>query len=149
MKQRTAECACGQLSLAERGDPLRVLTCHCDYCQKRTGAAFQVSCWYEKNKVDISGEYQVYAESANSLGVDYRFCPSCGSTVFWSFDNVAEFPFKNLFGIAVGNFADPDFPQPEFELHIGYRHHWMPELKELPQCEGFPPPELATKGISQ
>ena len=148
MNYRKAQCACGQLALTVQEDPLRILTCHCDYCQRRTGAPFQVSCWYEKDKVEIAGEYKVFAESANSVGVDYRFCPTCGSTVFWSFDNVAEFPFKNFFGIAVGAFADPNFPKPELELHVGHRCSWIPEFEGLPQCEGFPPPELATKGIS-
>ena len=53
MNHRKAKCACGQLTLTVEGDPLRILTCHCDYCQRRTGAPFQVSCWYEKDKVEI------------------------------------------------------------------------------------------------
>ena len=40
---RTAECACGRVQVTVENEPVAVVTCHCDFCQKRTGSAFQVS----------------------------------------------------------------------------------------------------------
>lgn len=46
MKMRTARCCCGELSITVSGEPEGVIICHCNYCQRRTGNIFQVSCWY-------------------------------------------------------------------------------------------------------
>ena len=39
-KEREAACACGQLKLRLTGEPDRVSSCHCQACQRRTGAIF-------------------------------------------------------------------------------------------------------------
>ena len=71
-------------------------TCHCDYCQRRTGSVFQVSALYGEDQiVSRSGEFHVYKAYPNSaetfsranveaprLEVHDRFCARCGSTVY-------------------------------------------------------------------
>jgi hypothetical protein len=76
--------------LKAHGDPIKVIACHCDNCQKRTGSVFQVSCWFPTDKVDeIAGDTRTF----NGLevdgigpGISYRFCATCGSTVYWTID---------------------------------------------------------------
>lgn len=51
MTERTARCCCGDLSITVSGDPKRILSCHCDYCQRRTGNVNQVSCWFTESQV--------------------------------------------------------------------------------------------------
>lgn len=124
------------------GDPALVVACHCDYCQRRTGSAYQVSCWYPNERVkEIHGEARTFRETPNNPGVTYHFCPSCGSTVHWTFDFA-----PNHRGIAVGCFADTRFPEPTIEMFSEYRHHWVVPLPKTEVFEGFPPEELLPLG---
>lgn len=147
---RKAECACGKVSAVVEGDPVRVLSCHCDYCQKRTGSVFQVSCWYPHDRViELNGETKTFSDSANSIGVGYNFCPNCGSTVYWTFDKMEEFlpGISRFLGFAVGCFADKNFPKPDVDVQNQYRHHWVPEFPGIAAYDAFAPPDLLMRDI--
>lgn len=142
-KSRIAACACGRLSIEVSGGPVCVFVCHCDYCQRRTGSAFQITTWFRQaNVMGINGKYQAFSDSPGSIGVSYCFCESCGSTVFWTYKDVEGFPDKGLHAVAAGCFTDPDFPAPQFEINTAYRLKSVPELGQIPQCSGFPPEDL-------
>ncbi len=131
--QRRAECACGRVSIVVDGDPDRVLACHCDYCQKRTGSVFQVSAWYPHDRVvSMEGETQIYNDSPNSVGVNYEFCPTCGTTVHWTFERI-----PGVRGVAVGCFVDPLFPKPTIEIQTQYRHEWLSDIESVPSHRAF------------
>jgi hypothetical protein len=53
MPSRTAACHCGRLSLTCEGEPKKVSMCHCLDCQRRTGSAFSVAAFYEREMVHI------------------------------------------------------------------------------------------------
>jgi hypothetical protein len=138
---RTAECACGRVRITVDKEPLSVLTCHCDFCQKRTGSVFQVSAVFpEDADISIVGTTQVYngletdgVGTANGADVSYHFCPTCGSTMFWTFEGRA------ITVIPVGNFADPEFPAPVAELNTPFRHDWVRPVEGADQFQGFRP----------
>jgi hypothetical protein len=138
---RTAECACRRVRITVEKEPLAVLSCHCDFCQKRTGSVFQVSAVFSEDaNVSITGATQAYnglemdgLGTANGADVTYHFCPTCGSTMFWTFEG------RSITVIAVGNFADRDFPVPVAELHTPFRHHWVSPIEGADQFEGFRP----------
>lgn len=120
--ERTATCACAQLSIKVSGDPKVVAACNCTQCQKRTGSVFGVSSYFQDNQVlEISGESVACSRPADSgLHVEGSFCPKCGTTVYWK---GAFFPDHT--GIAVGCFADPAFPAPAASVWNASRHHWV------------------------
>lgn len=138
---RTAECACGRVQVTVENEPAAVVTCHCDFCQKRTGSVFQVSAVFPSTQgIAITGETKIYdgleingVGTANGDEVKYHFCPTCGSTVFWTFEG------RPVLVVAVGSFADSDFPPPTAELHAPYRHHWLQPIEGAEQFEGFRP----------
>jgi hypothetical protein len=137
VKERTATCCCGEVSITLQGEPERVIRCHCLYCQRRTGNVFQVSAWFlEDQIVSRTGKVRVYNDSENNQGIDYTFCIRCGSTVYWPIK-----PISGLYGVAVGCFADADFPQPNFELNDKYRHSWVQELHIDDSYDEWAPPE--------
>ena len=141
MKERMAYCCCGDLSITVSGDPERVLACHCDYCQRRTGNIMQVSCWFfEDQVISQTGDYEVYQGPDNN-GVEYRFCPTCGSTVYWLFTFLKDLVDVPVFGIAVGCFAEPDFPIPDLEIWTDKKHHWLDKVDGADHYQEFPPPE--------
>jgi hypothetical protein len=85
--------------------------------------------WFERRQVtSITGsstEFKRVADSGRS--VSFRFCPVCGSTVYFE----AEL-FPGLLAVTVGSFADPDFPAPKHSVWEDRRHGWVMAFGELP-----------------
>lgn len=71
-----------------------------------------------------SGENRVFERDSDSgFGIDFHFCPDCGSTVFWY---PARLP--NMVAVAPGAFGDPDFPVPDQAV---YEHRAMPWARDV------------------
>jgi hypothetical protein len=119
---RTASCACGQLSLEVEGDPAFVASCNCLQCQKRTGSVFGVSSYFPQDQVQPArGERKTHRRSSDAgRMLEASFCPECGSTVFWRAEG-----FPDLVGVAVGCFADPEFPAPTVAVWATHKHAWV------------------------
>ena len=121
MTNHEAACSCGQLRLICQGDPVRVSMCHCLECQRRTGSTFGVQAWFPREQVrSIAGSDKSYARHADSgRVVTFHFCPQCGGTVFWESERA-----PGMIAVAVGTFADSDFPAPSFSVWERRRHPW-------------------------
>ena len=121
MTTRTASCSCGQLTAAVTGDPIRVSICHCLACQRRTGSAFGAQARFTRDSVQVTGQSQVYFRVGDEGSqISFHFCPTCGSTVFYSVEDRPE-----AVAIAVGAFADPEFPVPTFSVYEERKHAWV------------------------
>jgi hypothetical protein len=119
--ERVAECHCGQLRAITSGEPDSVYVCHCQACQRRTGAVIHNGSRWLKSQVRIEGEHKVYSRLADSgFEIRFHFCPNCGSSVFWEGDRS-----PTTCGIAVGCFADPDFPAPTSSGWEESMHRWL------------------------
>jgi hypothetical protein len=117
------------------GEPARVGICNCTQCQRRTGAAFAVGAFFPKGQISaVEGAYKTFGRSSDSgRDLDYRFCPECGSTVFW---NLAAAP--ELTAVAVGCFTDPAFPAPTRAIWAAHKLHWVEFPPGVPVAEGQP-----------
>jgi hypothetical protein len=74
--------------------------------------------------VEVAGESSGYSRAADSgYSVLHHFCPRCGSTVFWEPSRKPDFV-----AVAVGAFADPDFPGPAKSVYVERRHHWLTDF---------------------
>lgn len=121
MTTRTARCRCGQLSVACRGEPVRVSVCHCHNCQRRSGSAFAVQARFRAEDVAVAGEARIWHGAGDSGAVaSFHFCPVCGATVFYRSP-----PFPDLVAVAVGAFADAGFPPPRFSVYEDRKHPWV------------------------
>lgn len=99
---------------------MRVSACHCLDCQRRSGSAFAVQARFRSEQVAISGETREWSRKGDEGSVAcFRFCPTCGSVVFYISDHDPE-----LIAVPVGAFADPDFPAPTRSVYEGRRHRW-------------------------
>ncbi|HSV24281.1 MAG TPA: GFA family protein [Xanthobacteraceae bacterium] len=129
MPTRRAACNCGQLHLTCEGEPARISTCHCLECQRRTGAVFGNQAWFQRRQVtSIAGNSTQFGRAADSgRSLIFRFCPICGSTVYFE----AE-AFPGWVAVAVGSFADPDFPAPKHSVWEKRRHRWVQAFGEMP-----------------
>ncbi|MHC1944835.1 GFA family protein [Bradyrhizobium sp. UFLA06-06] len=121
MMTRVATCACGQLRVTCQGEPLNVSLCHCLECQKRTGSTYGVAAFFARADVAAQGEACEYSR-IGGIGstVVFHFCPNCGSSVYWEPGRAPD-----LIGVAVGAFADPDFPAPSQSVFTQRRHAWV------------------------
>ena len=136
MSERLASRHCGALSVACSGEPRKVSLCHCRQCQRRTGSAFSVAVFYAREQVAVRGEAAHYVRpSASGFEVDFRFCPACGSNLFWY---PARMPA--LVGVAYGGFADRDFAMPEQAVWAAEGHRWVGLPDDMPSFDQNPPP---------
>jgi hypothetical protein len=126
MATREAACSCGQLRVQTEGDPVRVSICQCLACQRRSGSAFGLQARFPADHVTVTGRYKEYVRHSDEGGDErrFRFCPDCGSTVFYTTGSDAD-----LIAVAVGAFADPTFPPPTIAVYGSRRHPWF-ELSE-------------------
>jgi hypothetical protein len=116
-----ASCSCGQLRLVADGDPVRVSICHCLACQQRTGSAFGVQARYDEDRVRIEGRFTEYLRVSDDGDERiFRFCPDCGSTVFYTYPGA-----PGVVAVPVGAFADPAFPAPVRSIYESRRHPWV------------------------
>jgi hypothetical protein len=98
-----------------------VVACHCLDCQRRTGAPFGVGAFYPVDSVAISGTPKQFTREAASGGkVHNYFCPNCGSTIYWTADNL-----PSMIGVAVGALEDPEYPAPAKSIFERSKHTWV------------------------
>lgn len=111
----TGGCACGQLTFQVRGEPKRVGLCHCMTCRKIGGSVFNAFAVFPADRVTISGESRGWKPSTNATD---RFCPQCGSQVFYS-DGRDEIEIK------LGAFDEPNLFIPTYETWTRRRESWL------------------------
>jgi hypothetical protein len=131
---REAACSCGELRATVSGDPIRVSVCHCLACQRRTGSPFGEQARFHPDQVtERRGEAHEYTRRADDDGEarTYRFCPRCGSTVFYTFENAPD-----IVVFPVGAFADPDFAPPTRSVYGHRRHGWVTLPEDIEIDEG-------------
>src|SRR5258708_36115023 len=129
MTIRRAACNCGQLHLTCAGEPVRISTCHCLQCQRRTGAVLSNQAWFERSQVtSIEGHTTQFKRVADSgKSVTFQFCPVCGSTVYLEAEG-----YPGVLAVAVGSFADPGFSAPKHSVLGETRHRWGAAIGGLP-----------------
>jgi hypothetical protein len=83
---------------------------------------------FRREQITIAGRATAWtrmAESGHTL--TFHFCPICGSTVYWENDGV-----PGTVTVAIGNFADPQFPAPTIAVWEESRHPWVSLPPETP-----------------
>jgi len=121
MSHRLASCSCGQLTAEVIGEPVRVSICHCLACQRRTGSVFGQQARFRREDVSLSGASSEYVRVGDEgTRVEFHFCPNCGSTVYWKLAGL-----EGYLAIAVGAFADPNFPEPRVSVYESRKHGWV------------------------
>lgn len=99
---------------------MRVSVCHCLECQKRTGSVFGTQSRWLREQVRLEGQAKVFRRTGDTgKTVTFHFCPECGATVYWEIPTLEQF-----WAIAVGAFANPDFPPPTLAVYEDRRHSW-------------------------
>jgi hypothetical protein len=130
MTTRRAACSCGQLHLTVEGEPSRISMCQCLACQRRTGAVISNQSRFRREQITVNGTATAWKRTGESGNrVTGNFCPTCGSTVY-----LEKEAFPEFVAIAIGCFADPNFPAPTISVWEQTRHPWVslpPDTKRM------------------
>jgi len=119
--ERTARCACGNLTVATRGEPVDVYLCSCTACQRGTGSAFSYAALFLESAVTIAGDKREYRQHGDSgRAIESYFCPTCGTAVAFRAEAL-----PGTVGVPVGCFVDPSFAKPSKLFWASRRHHWL------------------------
>ena len=119
--ERVAQCHCGSLRAVTSGEPLLVNMCHCLACQRRTGALVANGAAFSKEQVIVEGPSRVFERDAQSgRKVRFHFCPICGTSLYWEPEVRSDLRI-----VAVGTFADPNFPSPSASIFEATKHSWL------------------------
>lgn len=69
----------------------------------------------------MTGQFTVWTHQGDSgHHARFQFCPECGSTVAYASEGM-----PGLTAIAIGAFADPDFPPPDYSVYEERKHAWV------------------------
>lgn len=121
MVSRTAACSCGQLTIEVEGAPSNVGLCHCLACQQRTGSVFATLAAF-RPPYKVTGKATEYVRTGDQGATfRFRFCPVCGTNLFHTEEGYEDCSVA----VAVGCFADPDFPLPTVSVYDCRRHPWV------------------------
>ena len=125
---RHARCQCGTLQVDAEGEPDAVVMCSCKDCQRRSGSPFGEGAYYARDKLSFAGPAREYVRQSDAGNAFHTFfCPDCGSSVYFFSSRD-----PNRVGVAVGAFADPNFPPPERSVFEESKHAWIVLPAETP-----------------
>jgi hypothetical protein len=116
-----ARCCCGALVIELSGDPALNGVCHCDNCRRRTGSAFGWSVYFPEAALAADeSRFAAYVFESASGRQERRFCPTCGSTVYWR-----SAAFAGLVGVAGGCLTADALGEPSISATDAHRLAWL------------------------
>lgn len=127
METSTAEggCRCGAVRYRVVGEPAATSHCHCSDCRRMTGAPTLAWAIFPEDKVEIV--LGTLAVHETSPGVEWGFCPRCGSTLTY---RRASRP--GLFDVTTATLDDPELFPPQKEIWTDERLSWIRSNPEVP-----------------
>ncbi len=120
-KVRRGRCLCGSLQYEVTGEPEVVAHCHCEDCQRLTGAGHSTVAMYAKKQFqmtgDTGGEFKLLAENGNE--VTRGFCTSCGSPIYGHNSGSEAY-----LSVTLGTLEDSSDLRPEVVIFSRNRRPW-------------------------
>lgn len=126
----TGGCLCGACRYETDAAPTDVRACHCNLCQKATGAVLYARVRVPLDRVTMSGPIGWY-HSSDALR--RGFCTQCGTTMF------SERAAINAIGLTMGSLDDPDRFQPSDHIWVSSKQAWLTLADDLPCYPEGPP----------
>ena len=117
---RTGHCLCGNVRYSVLGDPIIVAHCHCDDCQRLTGAGHSTGAMYSESQLALEGrtsEFKLTSEAGNE--VTRVFCPLCGSPILGKNTGMGGFVT-----ISLGTMDDSNGLEPGVVVFSRNRKSW-------------------------
>lgn len=113
-------CLCGAVTFEMEGTPVVVAHCHCQDCQRLTGAGHSTGAMFPSSQFKLQGpvrEYSLTSEAGNE--VTRVFCPSCGTPILGRNSGMPGFVT-----ISLGTLDDSSMFQPSVVIFARNRKPW-------------------------
>jgi hypothetical protein len=123
---QTGRCQCGQITYELSGDLIATAVCHCDHCQRQSGAAFSVNLIVHESQLAVSGDLSAFedrGEHGDAVYVYRRFCGQCGTPIFSAMVEPA-----GILAVKAGTLDDRSGVRPTVEVWCDHKQPWV----ELP-----------------
>lgn len=128
-------CHCGATTLQFSGKSELTFFCHCQDCQRTTGAPFSVELMVPRDGFASAGDLSTYTVTGDSgQAVHRRGCTMCGSALFLECDADPDYIF-----VKAGALDDASSVEPEMHIFISAKQPWVKIADDLPQFERMPP----------
>ncbi len=130
----TGGCQCGAVRYEVAGAPIVVAHCHCENCQRGSGAGHSTGAMFSDQGFVLTGpvgEYQYQSDNGNQ--VTRAFCPTCGSPIFGRNTGMEGFVT-----ITLGSFDDSSEFKPDVTVFGRNRKPWDVMDEDLTTFETQP-----------
>lgn len=116
-------CSCGTIRFSLSNTPMVTHACHCNDCQRASGAPFVLNMWIEDKYVELTGdEAQCYRSTGGSgKPVDFYFCGKCGTTL-WNRYHAAPL---NTIWLRASCLDDTSRVKPDMHIHTRHKQAWL------------------------
>lgn len=119
-KCHKGRCLCGEVEYQVTGEPIIVAHCHCEDCQRQSGAGHSTGAMYKVDDFSMTGEtseYKLQSDAGNT--VTKVFCPKCSSPILGKNSGSEEFVT-----ISLGTLNDSSRFKPEVVVFSEKQKHW-------------------------
>lgn len=119
----TGHCLCGQITYEISGDLIATAVCHCDHCQRQSGAAFSVNLVVHESQMAVSGTLSTFedrGEHGDAVYVYRNFCGTCGSPIYSSMIEPA-----GILAVKAGTLDDRSAVLPTVEVWCEHKQPWV------------------------
>lgn len=128
-------CHCKAVRYETSGESITHALCHCSDCRRSAGAPMVGWAMFAENQVSITkGTTKTYKSSEHGRR---EFCPECGTGLFYK--NAEMLP--GIIDIQTGTLDEPNQLPARCHIQTAERLSWMPDIKNLPEFERYPPQE--------
>jgi len=128
-------CACKETAFDVHAEPTTVVACHCLFCQRYSGSAFNLVMFVPQGgaKITAGAPQTWHHKTEGGLSIDRVFCSGCGSSL------LAQFHAFSLIGIRVGALDDGRMIRPVAHFWTKTMHPWVKIPDGDLSYEEFPP----------
>lgn len=127
-------CACGYIRYVCSRGPVAMLNCHCQDCQRSSGAPFASGFIVRVSEIAITGTPKTYSVRAGSGNLATRsFCPDCGSPLFTHGQVAPE-----VMSIRSATLDNPSAFQPMLDIWTSSAQPWVCLSQTIPHFAHSP-----------
>ncbi len=130
----TGGCACGAIRYECKQEPVAMLNCHCQDCQRSSGAPFASGIVVAVSATEITGTPKTHVVRGSTGGATARsFCADCGTPLFTHGEAVPQF-----MSIRFPTLDDHSWFKPMLDIWTSRSQPWVCLNQEIPHFPESP-----------
>ena len=126
------QCYCGHVQIELKTEPTSACHCHCEDCQRASGAPYITWAAFEASDFEITNGSLV--ERTSSPGVTRGHCGQCGTTMTWTSEKEPD-----EIDVTVTCLDQPGTIRPSAHIFIEDKQPWVDIGDDLPQFPRWSP----------